>query len=307
MSPLGNPRERSIAVDGQLLGGTSIWARYANLVKLPHTVFALPFAGLGVVYASFSYRVTLTAVGLVVAAFTAARFAAMGFNRVIDRDIDAENPRTARRELPAGRLSTRSAGVAVAAAAGVFVACAWMLNPLCFVLSPIALAWILAYSYTKRFTHWSHFWLGASLGIAPAGGYLAISGGWPSPWWSLPVITTAVVTWVAGFDVFYALQDEAFDRSRGLKSAVVRLGRARAILGAKLLHGATILALVAFGFGTPFGALYYAGIGAAALILFYEHRLVQPHDLRRVDAAFFTMNGIMSIVVFVFAMGDRLI
>ena len=294
-------------VDGQLIGGTSIWARYANFVKLPHTVFALPFACLGVVYASFAYNVTWDTVGLVVLAFTAARFAAMGFNRIVDRGLDAENPRTARRELPTGRLALGAAWVAVTVAAVVFLACAWMLNPLCFALSPVALLWILGYSYTKRVTHWSHLWLGAALGIAPVGGYLAVSGEWSSPWWTLPVAAAGVLAWVAGFDMFYALQDEDFDRSRGLKSAVVRLGRPRAIFVAKLLHGVTIAALVVFGLGTAFGGVYYAGVVVAAAILVYEHGLVRPDDLRRVDAAFFTMNGIMSIVVFVFALGDRLL
>ncbi|MGD2136478.1 MAG: UbiA-like polyprenyltransferase, partial [Gemmatimonadales bacterium] len=244
---------------------------------------------------------------LVLLAFTAARFAAMGFNRIADRHLDATNPRTAGREVPTGRVSVIAAATAVALAAAVFVLAARLLNPLCFALSPAALGWILAYSYAKRFTHWSHVWLGASLAIAPVGGYLAVTGAWPSPWWTLLPAALAVLTWVAGFDVFYALQDEAFDREHGLKSAVVLLGRRRAILGARLLHGVTLAGLVVFGAATPFGALYYAGVAAAAVILAYEHRLVRPDDLSRLDAAFFTMNGIMSIVVFGFALGDRLV
>lgn len=301
------PHDLTAGVDGQTVTGESLLARYVNLVKLPHTVFALPFAGLGVVYASFRMAVTLEVAALVLAAFTAARFAAMGFNRIVDRKLDARNPRTARRELPTGRISRNAAAAAVAGAGALFVFTAWLLNPLCFVLSPAALVWILAYSYTKRVTYWSHLWLGASLAIAPAGGYVAVTGAWPSPWWTLPVAAVAVLTWVAGFDMFYALQDEAFDRAHGLKSAVVRLGRTRAILTAKLLHGVTVAALVAFGAATPFGGVYFAGVAVAAAILWYEHRLVRPDDFSRVDAAFFTMNGIMSIVVFAFAMGDRLL
>lgn len=294
-------------VDGQTFAGESLLVRYANFVKLPHTVFALPFALLGVVYASFRAPVTVRQGVLVVIAFTAARFAAMGFNRIADRHLDAINPRTAQRELPAGRLSLAAAATAVVAAGAVFMLCAALLNPLCFALSPVALLWILAYSYAKRFTSWSHLWLGASLAIAPAGGYLAVIGAWSDPWWTLPAIGGAVLTWVAGFDIFYALQDEDFDRTHGVKSLAVRLGRRGAILSGKLLHGLTITLLLLFGLGTRFGAVYFAGVAAAALILVWEHRLVRPGELSRLDAAFFRMNGIMSIVVFFFALGDRLV
>jgi 4-hydroxybenzoate polyprenyltransferase len=293
--------------DGQTLAGEGVIVRFINLVKLPHTVFALPFALLGVVYASFHAQVTARVIVLVVMAFTAARFAAMGFNRIVDRDLDAQNPRTAGRELPTQRLSVFQAGAAVAAAAVIFVAAAWLLNPLCLALSPIALSWILAYSYTKRFTSWSHLWLGASLAIAPAGGYLAVVGGWSHPWWTLPVLALAVLTWVAGFDMFYALQDETFDREHGLYSAVVLLGNDRSILLAKALHGITIASLLLFGIGTGFGVGYYVGVGAAAAVLVWEHRLVRPGDLTKLDAAFFTMNGVMSIIVLIGAMIGRFI
>lgn len=294
-------------VDGQTFAGKSLLVRYVNFVKLPHTVFALPFALLGVVYASFHQTVTLRQGVLVVVAFTAARFAAMGFNRIVDRRVDALNPRTRGRELPAGRLSLAATVTAVGVAATVFIVSAALLNPLCLALSPLALAWILGYSYTKRLTSWSHLWLGAALAIAPAGGYLAVTGAWSDPWWTLPLIGAAVLTWVAGFDVFYALQDEDFDRAYGLKSLVVLLSRRGAILTGKLLHGVTIAALVLFGLSTAFGTLYYAGVAAAALILAWEHRLVRPGDLSRLDAAFFRMNGIVSIVVFLFAFVDRVI
>jgi 4-hydroxybenzoate polyprenyltransferase len=243
----------------------------------------------------------------VILAFSAARWAAMGFNRIADRGFDARNPRTLNRELPRGSLSLTQAWVSVVMAAGIFVLAAALLNPLCLLLSPMALAWILLYSLSKRFTWWPHLWLGVSLAIAPVGGYLAVTGRWSDPAWMLVAITLAVATWVAGFDIFYALPDARFDRSEGLRSAVVRLGESRAILLAKVLHGITIPALAAFGYAAGFGPWYYVGLGVAAGILVYEHQLVRPGDLSRLDAAFFTMNGVMSVVVFGFALIDRVI
>ncbi len=292
--------------EGQTLGGESLLVRYANFVKLPHTLFALPFALLGMLAASFTRPVTLRTVLLVVLAFSAARWAAMGFNRIADRDYDARNPRTRGRELPRGALSPAQAWVSVLAAAGLFLLAAGLLNPLCLVLSPLALAWILVYSLAKRFTWWPHLWLGLSLAIAPVGGYLAVTGGWSEPWWMLAAVAVAVATWVAGFDIFYALPDAGFDRSEGLRSAVVRLGEPRAIRLAKLLHAVTIPALALFGWSAGFGAWYFAGLVAAASILAYEHQLVRPGDLSRLDAAFFTMNGVMSVTLFLFALADRL-
>jgi 4-hydroxybenzoate polyprenyltransferase len=243
----------------------------------------------------------------VVIAFTAARFAAMGFNRIVDRRWDARNPRTRAREIPEGRIGVPAATGAVVIAGGVFIAAAAQLNPVCLWLSPVALVWILGYSYAKRFTSWPHLWLGLSLAIAPVGGWLAVTGAWSEPWWLLLVIVVAVMAWVAGFDIFYALPDESFDRSQGLRSAVVRLGERRAILAAKLLHGITIPALAVFGWVAGFGGWYFVGVVVAALILAWEHRLVHPGDLSRLDAAFFTMNGVMSVTVFVFALLDILI
>ena len=292
--------------EGQTFAGESLLFRYVNFVKLPHTVFALPFAFLGVVYASFYAPVTLRQGVLVLVAFTAARFAAMGFNRIVDRRYDALNPRTRFRELPTGKLTLVQAVVAVVVASAVFVAAAALLNRLCLMLSPAALAWILFYSYTKRVTPLSHLWLGMGLGIAPAAGYLAVTGSWSDPWWVLPVVALAVMSWVGGFDMFYALPDESFDKEHGLKSAVVLLGQRNSILLAKLLHAVTIAMLVVFGMATPFGTWYYVGVLVAALILTWEHQLVKPGDLSRLDAAFFRMNGIMSIVVLGFALGDRL-
>ena len=294
------------SAEGQTFAGESLLVRYVNFVKLPHTLFALPFALLGVVAAAPTSSVTFRTVALVVVAFSAARWAAMGFNRIADRAFDARNPRTAGRELPRGALTLGQAWASVLAAGAVFVLAAGSLNPLCLVLSPLALAWILVYSLAKRFTWWPHLWLGFGLAIAPVGGYLAVTGRWSEPAWPLLAVAVAVATWVAGFDIFYALPDEGFDRREGLRSAVVRLGEARAILLAKLLHGITVPALALFGYGMGFGVWYYVGLVVAAAILAYEHNLVRAGDLSRLDAAFFTMNGIMSVTVFAFALLDRL-
>jgi len=293
--------------EGQTFDGESLFVRYVNFVKLPHTVFALPFALLGVIVASYQQPVTWRVAILVVIAFTAARFVAMGFNRIADRRIDARNPRTQSRELPSARLTIAQAWAAVIAAMVVFLFCAWALNPLCAALAPIALIWIATYSYTKRFTDWSHLWLGGALAIAPVGGYVAVTGQWSDPAWLLVVIAFAVACWVAGFDIFYALQDEAFDRKEGLHSLVVRLGQGWAIIVAKLLHGAAIAALIVFGKGAGLGLPYFGGVIAAILIISWEHRQVKPGDLSKLNAAFFTANGIVSIVVFLGALVDRIL
>lgn len=298
-STVGSSRE------GQTYSGESLLIRYVNFVKLAHTLFALPFALLGVLAASRVSAVTPRIVGLVVLAFSAARWAAMGFNRIADRRYDARNPRTANRELPQGKLSLLQAWISVVIAGGLFLLAAAWLNPLCLLLSPIALGWILAYSVSKRFTWWPHLWLGVSLAMAPVGGYLAVTGQWSEPAWVLLAITLGVATWVAGFDIFYALPDAGFDSTEGLRSAVVRLGETRAILLGKVLHGITIPALAIFGYGAGFGTWFYVGLVLATVILAYEHQLVKPDDLSRLDAAFFTMNGIMSLVVFGFALIDR--
>src|SRR5205807_3755370 len=170
----------------------------------------------------------------------------------------------------------------------VFLATAWALNPLCFALAPLALVFISAYSYAKRFTHWSHLWLGLADGIATPAGYLAVTGRWSEPWWLLPVGALAVTFWVGGFDVFYALQDEEFDRAERLESLVVRLGQARAILAAKLSHGLALVGLVLFGIGAGLGIAYYVGVAVGAVLIAWEHQLVRGGgDLSRLKAAFF--------------------
>ena len=300
------PDERALR-EGQTFGGSSRLAVYASFVKLPHTVFALPFALVGVLLGSREAPVTASEVAWVIVAFTAARFAAMGFNRVVDREIDARNPRTAAREIPRGALSVTEASVSVLVASLVFLLAAWQLNPLCAKLSPAALAWVLFYSYTKRFTRLAHLVLGLGLGIAPVGGYLAITGQWSTPWWLLPALSLAVMTWVGGFDVFYALPDAEFDRANRLFSIPAAVGEKRAFLVTRLLHVGTVAFLALAGVAVHAGGLYWGGVVAAAGLLAYEHSLVRPGDLRRLDAAFFTLNGVISIVFFCFVLAWRVL
>ena len=293
--------------EGQTFAGRAAFVRYVNLVKLPHTLFALPFAMVGVVLASYVKDVTWATVLWVTLAFSAARFAAMAFNRIVDRRLDALNPRTSAREIPAGVIGVREAAVAVVIASGIFVASAAQLNALCLALAPLALAWVLGYSYTKRFTRWAHLVLGIGLGIAPVGGYLAVTGAWSEPWWMLPVLAAAVMTWVAGFDVLYALQDVAFDRETGLHSIPAALGEARSLTVARVLHAATVIALAAVGAAVDARWMYWLGVAVVAALLLYEHSLVDADDLSKLDAAFFTMNGIISITFFGFVLAERLV
>jgi 4-hydroxybenzoate polyprenyltransferase len=293
--------------EGQTLRGTGVLLRHANLVRLPHTVFALPFALVGVVLASYVASITAGDVVWVVVAFTSARFAAMGFNRIVDREIDARNPRTRSREIPSGAMGVREAGVAVAIASLIFFIAAWQLNPLCLMLSALALGWVLFYSYTKRFTRWSHLVLGVGLSIAPVGGYLAITGSWSDPWWMLVALAIAVATWVGGFDILYALQDVSFDRENGLYSVPATVGETKALGIARVLHLGTVAALSIAGLGAGAGVLYFVGVLVAGALLLYEHSLVKADDFSRLDAAFFTMNGVISIVFFGFVFTERLL
>ncbi|CAN5746155.1 putative 4-hydroxybenzoate polyprenyltransferase [soil metagenome] len=301
--------------EGQTYGGESLVARYASFVKLPHTLFALPFAGVGAVFASYApgSAVTVAAVGWIVLAFTAARFAAMGFNRIVDREFDALNPRTAGRELPAGRLTLSQAVASIVIASALFVFAAWMLNPLCGWLSPVALAWLFFYSYTKRFTSLAHHVLGIALGMAPAGAYLAIAGSWPQPWFSLPVLVAAVTFWVGGFDVIYAVQDVDFDRRQGLHSVPARVGSTRALLLARLSHVVSFLLFAAIAVLDlfPVGHIFGGGLLVMACLLVYEHVVVggDPDrlDLPRVDRAFFHANVAVSMSFFTFTLLDRIL
>jgi 4-hydroxybenzoate polyprenyltransferase len=302
--------------EGQTFEGGSLASRYASFVKLPHTLFALPFAGVGALLASYEYanRINVTMILWILIAFTAARFAAMGFNRIVDRHHDAKNPRTQMRELPSGKLSLAQAWIAVVLAAALFVFASFRLNTLCGWLAPVALAWIFFYSYTKRFTSFAHLVLGLSLGIAPVGAYLAISGEWSEPAVALVVMAAGVMCWVAGFDVIYALQDLDFDRQHKLHSIPTRMGPDRALWIARGLHllsvaaFASILLLQLF----PVRVLYSVGLGVMVGLLFYEHRLLagmrfDQLDLKTIDKAFFRVNVMVSMSFFVATLLDRLL
>jgi 4-hydroxybenzoate polyprenyltransferase len=292
--------------EGQTFEGGSRLVRYANFVKLPHTVFALPFALVGVTLATYHAAVTPAMVGWVVLAFTAARFAAMGFNRIADRHIDARNPRTQMREIPAGVMSVGESWGTVLVAVLLFVFASYMLNPLCLILSPVAIAWVFFYSYTKRFTRWSHLVLGLGLGIAPVGGYLAVTGQWSDPWWMLIALAVGVMTWTGGFDIIYAMQDIEFDRASGLHSVPATFGPHRALVVAKVLHVGTVLHLTAVGYAIGAGWLYFTGVAVSGALLAYEHTLVSADDVTKVDKAFFTVNMVLSATFFLFVLAERL-
>lgn len=294
--------------EGQTLRGAGRLVDYSNLVKLPHTVFALPFALVGATLASYHFAVRWADVALILVAFTAARFAAMGFNRIVDRAIDARNPRTRGREIPAGKLSVAQAGAAVVVASAAFVGSAALLNPTCAVLAPLALAWIFFYSYTKRFTRWAHLVLGGALAIAPVGAYLAVAGEWSHPPAVLLVLAAAVLCWVAGFDILYSLQDMEFDRAEGLHSVPAALGAKGALRVSRGLHA--LCAGLFFMLGVlvePLGALYFAGAAGITAMLAYEQSLVREDDFSRIDAAFFNVNGVISVGFFLLVLVERLL
>ena len=264
----------------------------ADLVAFAHTVFALPFALIAALAAADGMPPPRV-LGWIVLAMTGARTAAMAFNRLADHATDAENPRTAGRALPAGRVGRPFAWALVAAGAAALLIAAWRLNPLCLALSPVALAWVLGYSYSKRFTSLSHLWLGLGLGIAPVGAWLAVRGSFAAP----PLVLAAAVTaWVAGFDVLYSLQDEALDRSAGLRSLPARVGAGRALAVARVLHAAAAGAFAAFA-ALVGGWGLWAGVAAAVALLLWQHALVAPGRLERLNTAFFTANGALSVLM----------
>jgi 4-hydroxybenzoate polyprenyltransferase len=278
----------------------SLPARYARLVKIEHTLFALPFAYVG---ALLCVRRVPSAHDLVwiTVAMVGARSLAMGLNRLIDAEIDARNPRTASRELPSGALSKPQVWAFCAGALAVFLLAVWQLAPICRWLWPIPVAGFVIYPYLKRVTWACHLWLGAVDGLAPVGAWVAITGRLPWPAWALG---GAVALWIAGFDLFYALFDSEVDREQGLHSFATRFGERGVFSGARLFHVATVGLLVAVGIGLPLGAFYWAGVAAVAALLAFEHSLVAPGNLRRLNAAFFTMNGVLSVVFFAFVLAE---
>jgi 4-hydroxybenzoate polyprenyltransferase len=262
-------------------------ALYGRMIRFSHSIFALPFALAAFLLATGGALPGRTLFWVVVA-MVGARSAAMGFNRLADHHLDALNPRTAGRELPRGLLSRAQVWAFVLASSALLVAAAFFLNPLCLALSPLALAIVFGYSYTKRFTALSHLVLGLGLAVAPVGAWLAVRGAFAA---APLALGGAVLCWVAGFDVIYACQDVDFDRAQGLHSLPARLGVARALLLARVLHVVTVGLLLALWWLVPLHPVYLAGVAGVALLLAYEHSLVRADDLSRVNAAFFTVNG----------------
>jgi 4-hydroxybenzoate polyprenyltransferase len=275
---------------------------FLETIKFSHTVFALPFAFTGAVLAA-SGLPSLYQIFWILMAMVGARTVAMGLNRLIDAEIDRANPRTRGRAIPAGLLRKKSVALCSAAAAILFVFAAYRLNFLCFALSPLALFFLVIYSYCKRFTALSHVVLGLCLGAAPVGAWIAIRG---SIELAPLILGLAVLLWVAGFDILYALQDLEFDRSRGLCSIPTRLGVRGSLWTARLFHLATLGMLGALAVVAGLGIFFQTGVMVAALLLAYEHWLVRDGDLAKLDAAFFTMNGYISITVFIFTVADVL-
>jgi 4-hydroxybenzoate polyprenyltransferase len=275
---------------------------YYRLVKFEHTIFALPFAYVGAFLAVGGVPSAHDLIWITVA-MIGARSLAMALNRLIDARIDAANPRTSGRELPSGALSGSAVIVFCLVSLVVYLFAVWQLNPFVRPLSPIPVAAFVIYPYLKRFTWLCHFWLGAIDGLAPVGAWAAIKGDLPWQAWALGA---GVATWVTGFDLFYALFDVDVDREQGLHSWATRFGESGAFAAARVLHLATIVFLTAAGIGLDVGLLYWIGVGIVAALLVYEHSLVRPGDLRRLDAAFFTMNGVISLAFFVFVLADVL-
>ena len=275
-------------------------ATYASFVRFSHSVFALPFALVGALLAihrlgTATGRQAAVQVFWIVIAMVAARSAAMGFNRLADAEHDRLNPRTAGRELPRGAMTRTEARAFVLVASAVFVFAAWMLNPLCFALSPVALGIVFWYSLAKRYTHYTQLFLGLAMAVAPVGGWLAAGGGAgaPEPW----LLGFAIGTWVGGFDVLYACQDLDFDRRVGLRSIPVRFGVPGALLISRVMHGCTVVALAALGPIADLGWVYMAGVAGVALLLVYEQSLVSARDLSQVKRAF-DLNGYVGILYF---------
>ncbi len=273
-----------------------------EMIKWEHSIFALPFAFTGAMLAAHGWPPAAKLAWIVVC-MIAARSAAMAFNRWADADLDAANPRTRMRAIPAGLLTRKFAAGFTLAMSAIFVIGAWRLNRLTLLLAPFVLAVLFLYSYTKRFTRWSHLFLGLALGIAPSGAWIAIRGSLDP---RIVVLTAAVLFWVAGFDVLYACQDEAHDRASGLQSIPAALGLDAAFWIARAMHLIMLGLLVWLVVLFHLGPIAFAGIAAVAALLLWEHLIVSPRDLTRLNAAFFTMNGVIAVIFFVFVAADLL-
>ena len=265
------------------------------MIKFEHTLFALPFAFLGALMAA-SGLPTWWQILWITVAMVGARSAAMTFNRIVDRNIDAQNPRTAGRELPSGKLTVEFAWIFLLVSIAVFVIAAFMLNWLTFALSPVALAVVLGYSYAKRYTSLAHLLLGLGLAISPSAAWIAVRGNLDDP---LPLLLSLfVLMWTAGFDVLYACQDYEFDRMAGLRSIPARFGIRNSLWIARLFHAQAFIVLILFYLASGLGIVALVGIGTVAALLVYQHRLIKPTDLSRMNAAFFTTNAFVSVILF---------
>lgn len=271
---------------------------WMELVRFSHTLFALPFAVMALFLAYADRSPDLRVAVLVVLCMVFARTAAMAYNRLVDADVDARNPRTASRHLPAGLVTRVEVALLVIGSAMAFVGCAWLLNPLAFALSVPTLLVLLGYSHTKRFTSASHFVLGLALGLSPLGVWVAVRGApVDASYWIPALLSLAVLLWVAGFDILYSCQDVEFDRQAGLHSVPKRLGVPRALWLARACHVAMIAALFLLARQAGLGTIYRVGVVVTAALLVYEHRLVRADDLSRIDVAFFTVNGVVSLLL----------
>jgi 4-hydroxybenzoate polyprenyltransferase len=272
---------------------------FLDAIKFEHTVFALPFAYVAMALAARGWPGARVVVWVTLA-MVGARTLAMTVNRLADRWIDAANPRTRSRHLPAGLLTPRAMLAAAVAAGALLLVSAWMLNPLCLALSPLAVLFLVGYSYTKRFTWLSHWVLGFTDGIAAAGGWIAVREAFEPP---ALVLWFALTVWIAGFDLIYACQDVAVDRAQGLHSVPARFGIAAALRAAQACHALTVAAFVALGWLTGLGPLYWVGVVAVAGLFVYEHSLVSPTDLSRLDMAFFNVNGYIAVILLAAVLG----
>ena len=277
--------------------------RLASLVRIEHTVFALPFAYVGA-FLSLDAWPGLTNVVWVTVAMVGARTLAMSINRLVDAEVDARNPRTANRELPSGALSRAQVLGLCLFSLVVFLVAVFQLDPVVRWLWPIPVVLFVIYPYLKRVTWLCHLWLGGCLGLAPLGAWIAMTGTAP---WEAWAIGAAVALWVAGFDLFYSLFDLDHDRAEGLHSWAVRFGERGVFIGARALHSGTVALLALAGWGLDVSLFYWLGVAATAALLAYEHSIVRPGDLRRLDAALFTLNGVISVVFFVFVALDVLV
>ncbi|MGQ9570694.1 MAG: UbiA-like polyprenyltransferase [Thermodesulfovibrionales bacterium] len=273
---------------------------YLRMIKFPHSVFALPFAFTGAIIAAKGIP-SLREIIWITVAMVGARSGAMGLNRIIDRKIDSENPRTKNREIPKGLIKLSEAVLFTIFSFGLFIIAAYMLNPLCLKLSPVALIILTVYSYTKRFTWATHFVLGLSLSAAPVGAWIAVKGSFDI---EIIPLGVAVIFWLAGFDTLYALQDVEFDKSYGIYSIPQRFGIKNALLLSKIFHMITFFMLIINGILFKLGIFYWIGMVIVAGLFVYEHSLVKEDDLCKLDMAFFNMNGYISITVFIFALMD---